>query len=53
VTKRGRVVAVVFTPHASATAAKGLHGFPRGTVQVPFGLDLVATVLGEFSTLNF
>lgn len=47
VTKRGRVVAVVTAPPASAAAAAALHGFLRGAVQVPEGVDLTAPVAEE------
>ncbi len=47
VTKRGKVVAVVTAPTPAAEAVAGLHGFMRGSVTVPAGLDLTAPVLGE------
>jgi antitoxin (DNA-binding transcriptional repressor) of toxin-antitoxin stability system len=47
VTKRGRVVAVLTPPADEEAAVKGLHGFLRGSVAVPEGLDLTAPVLEE------
>jgi len=48
VTKRGKVVAVVTKP--PATAAGDLHGFMRGSVIVPPGLDLTAPTGGDAPT---
>jgi antitoxin (DNA-binding transcriptional repressor) of toxin-antitoxin stability system len=47
VTKRGRVVAVLTPPADEEAAVRGLHGFLRGSVVVPEGLDLTAPVLDE------
>lgn len=47
VTKRGKVVAVVTAPAPRADAVAGLHGFMRGSVTIPAGIDLTAPVLGE------
>ena len=47
VTKRGRVVAVLTPPTDEEAAVRGLHGFLRGSVVVPEGLDLTAPVLEE------
>lgn len=47
VTKRGRVVAVLTPPTDGEAAVRGLHGFLRGSVVVPEGLDLTAPVLDE------
>jgi len=47
ITKRGIVVAVLFPPAAEAEAVKGLHGFLRGSVVVPPGVDLTAPVSEE------
>lgn len=47
VTKRGKVVAVVTAPMPPAAALAGLHGFLRGSVTTPPGLDLTAPVLEE------
>ena len=48
VTKRGKVVAVVTKP--PATAGGDLHGFMRGSVIVPPGLDLTAPTGGDAPT---
>jgi antitoxin (DNA-binding transcriptional repressor) of toxin-antitoxin stability system len=49
VTKRGRVVAVL-TPLADEEAAvRGLHGFLRGSVVVPEGVDLTTPGTGRSS----
>lgn len=48
VTKRGKVVAVVTKP--PATAAGDLHGFLRGSVIVPPDLDLTAPTGGDAPT---
>ncbi len=47
VTKRGKVVAVLTPPDDPAAAGQGLHGFLRGSVITPPGLDLTAPSLGE------
>jgi antitoxin (DNA-binding transcriptional repressor) of toxin-antitoxin stability system len=47
VTKRGRVVAVVRAPEATADAIGRLHGFQRGSVTVPPDFDWTAPVLDE------
>ena len=47
VTKRGRVVAVLTPPADEEAGIRGLHGFPRGSVVVPEGVDLTAPVLDE------
>ncbi|WP_439550786.1 type II toxin-antitoxin system Phd/YefM family antitoxin [Falsiroseomonas sp.] len=47
VTKRGKVVAVVTAPMAQPAAVAGLHGFMRGSVTIPPGLDLTAPVAEE------
>ena len=47
VTKRGRVVAVVRPPEASAEAVERLHGFQRGSVTAPADFDWTAPVLAE------
>ena len=46
VTRRGRVVAVL-TPPVEEAAVRGLHGFLRGSVVVPGGVDLTAPILDE------
>ena len=48
VTKRGKVVAVVTKP--PATAGGDLHGFMRGSVIVPPDLDLTAPTGGDAPT---
>ncbi len=45
ITKRGKVVAVLVPPPNTADAVRQLHGFLRGTVLVPEGVDLTAPVL--------
>jgi antitoxin (DNA-binding transcriptional repressor) of toxin-antitoxin stability system len=47
VTKRGRVVAVLLPPADEEGAVRALHGFMRGSVVIPEGLDLSAPVLDE------
>jgi antitoxin (DNA-binding transcriptional repressor) of toxin-antitoxin stability system len=47
VTKRGRVVAVLVPPPDEEGAVRELHGFLRGSVVIPEGLDLTAPVLDE------
>ena len=47
ITKHGRIVAVLVPPASSEDAAQQLHGFLRGSVLVPEGLDLTAPVLDE------
>lgn len=47
ITKRGKPVAVLTPPEADAVAVHGIHGFMRGSVTVPQGLDLTAPALDE------
>ncbi len=47
VTKRGKVVAVLTPPDDPAAAGLNLHGFLRGSVITPPGLDLTAPSLDE------
>jgi len=47
VTKRGKVVAVLYPPEASDIETRRLHGFMRGSVVIPAGFDLTAPVLDE------
>ncbi|AMK23255.1 MULTISPECIES: type II toxin-antitoxin system Phd/YefM family antitoxin [Sphingomonadaceae] len=47
ITKRGRAVAVLTPPPSTTDAIEGLHGFMRGSVSVPTGVDLLAPVLDE------
>jgi len=42
ITKRGKPVAVVSPPAAKAAEVEELHGFLRGSVVIPAGLDLTA-----------
>ncbi len=47
VTKRGVPVAVLVAPPAKAVEVEQLHGFLRGSVVVPPGLELTAPVAEE------
>lgn len=47
ITKHGRPVAVLTPPPSSADAVETLHGFMRGSVSVPEGIDLLAPVAEE------
>lgn len=47
ITKHGRIVAVLVPPASSEDAVRQLHGFLRGSVFVPEGMDLTAPVLDE------
>lgn len=47
ITKHGKVVAVLIPPSSREEAVRQLHGFLRGSVLVPEGLDLTAPVLDE------
>lgn len=47
ITKRGKVVAVLVPPASQADAVRRLHGFLRGSVAIPGGVDLTAPVLDE------
>jgi prevent-host-death family protein len=47
ITKHGRIVAVLVPPASSEDAVRQLHGFLRGSVFVPEGVDLTAPVLDE------
>lgn len=47
ITKRGRTVAVLTPPPSAAEAVETLHGFMRGSVTVPEGVDLLAPILDE------
>jgi hypothetical protein len=51
ITKRGRLVAVLTPPDAEAEIAS-LHGFMRGSVIVPAGVDLTAPALDEPMNAN-
>ncbi|BAI99040.1 hypothetical protein Sj15T_10380 [Sphingobium sp. TA15] len=50
ITKRGRAVAVLTAPPSTADAVGTLHGFMRGSVSVPRGIDLLAPSLDETLT---
>ncbi len=47
ITKHGKLVAVLIPPPSREEAVQQLHGFLRGSVFVPEGLDLTAPVLDE------
>ena len=47
ITKHGKVVAVLIPPASREEAALQLHGFLRGSVIVPDGVDLTAPVLDD------
>ncbi len=47
ITKRGRTVAVLMPPPADAAWVEDVHGFIRGTVRIPAGVDLTAPVLDD------
>jgi len=47
ITKRGRVVAVLTPPPDDAASVRSLHGFMRGSVVIPSGVDLTAPVADE------
>ena len=47
VTKRGRVVAVVRPPEATADSIGRLHGWQKGSVVMPTDFDWTAPVLDE------
>ncbi len=44
VTKRGRVVAILTPPPPLANEVRKLHGFMRGSVVIPPGIDLTEAV---------
>ena len=46
-TKHGKVVAVLSPPPSREEAVQQLHGFLRGSVLVPKGLDLTAPALDD------
>jgi prevent-host-death family protein len=50
ITKRGRVVGVLLPPDNEADAVHQLHGFMRGTVVVPPGIDLTEPATDEIFT---
>ena len=47
VTKRSRVVAVLIPPEHEAAQVQRLHGFMRGTVVIPAGIDLTEPTIDE------
>jgi hypothetical protein len=47
ITKRGRVVGILLPPDNEAEAVRQLHGFLRGSVIVPPGVDLTEPVADE------
>ena len=47
ITKRGKVVALLVPPPDEPAAVRQLHGFMRGTVVTPPGIDLTEPVLDE------
>lgn len=47
ITRGGQVVGVLLPPDDDADAVRRLHGFPRGSVLVPPGVDLTEPVAGE------
>ncbi len=47
ITKRGRIVGVLVPPDNEADAVRDLHGFMRGSVVIPAGMDLTAPVSDE------
>jgi prevent-host-death family protein len=50
ITKRGRAVGVLLPPDTEADAVRQLHGFMRGSVQVPPDLDLTEPIAdGSFA----
>ena len=47
ITKRGRPVAVLIPPDDERDAVRRIHGFLRGSVVLPPGIDLTAPTLDE------
>lgn len=47
ITKRGKTVAVLTPPKTKSDAVQSLHGFMRGSVVVPDGVDLTAPVVDD------
>lgn len=47
ITKRGKPVAVLTPPESREDAIRNIHGFMRGSVIIPEGLDLTAPVVDE------
>jgi prevent-host-death family protein len=47
ITKRGRPVAMLVPPREEHDAVRRIHGFLRGSVVLPKGVDLTAPTLDE------
>ena len=47
ITKRGRVVAVLVPPADEVAQVRQIHGFLRGSVIIPDGVDLTEPILDE------
>lgn len=47
ITKRGRPVAVLLPPDDAEEAVRQIHGFMRGSVVIPKGVDLTSSALDE------
>lgn len=47
ITKRGRIVAILFPPDSQASAIQALHGFMRHSVIIPPDLDLTAPIADQ------
>ena len=47
VTRHGEVVAVITPPPSKAESIRDLHGFMKGTVIIPEGMDLTEPTLDE------
>jgi antitoxin (DNA-binding transcriptional repressor) of toxin-antitoxin stability system len=47
ITRRGRVVGILLPPDNEAESVRQLHGFMRGSVLVPPGIDLTEPVAHE------
>jgi len=53
ITKHGKVVAVLMPPPPDQGAVDDLHGFLRGSVTMPDGVDLTMPILdGSFSAAD-
>ena len=48
ITKRGKTMAVLTPPKSETEAVHSLHGFMRGTVKIPDGVDLTAPMDEDF-----
>jgi antitoxin (DNA-binding transcriptional repressor) of toxin-antitoxin stability system len=47
VTRHGTIVAVITPPPSKAASIRSLHGFMKGTVLIPEGMDLTESTLDE------